>query len=88
MQKVSDITSEDVGKLLRVQTNDGAYIEGTLTKITHELPSRTSAIVQTTIEFRELYITNSRGESIPYAFITWGNRNAREIDEEEQYHAG
>lgn len=81
VSKISDLTSLDVGKRYRVQTDDGAYIEGTIMSLTHHIPLRSTAIVQTHIEFDELYILNEKRQRVHYSFLTWGNRDAVAVEE-------
>lgn len=85
IRQVSELTPSHIGKLMRVQTENGAYIEGTLASIHSKVTEPFGSVVQVHVTFEELLSPMGR---VHLPFLTYGNRNAREIDEEEQYNAG
>lgn len=80
MNTVAELNQTHIGKRVRVQTMECAYVEGTLATIKHVVKEPYGKFVETWLAFEELTIRNGR-ENIYLPVLTYGNRTAVEIDE-------
>jgi len=83
MNRVSDLTTDAIGKIYRIQNDDGAYIEGTLEAVTFGVVGE-SKVPEVIVSFRELktsYRENAKRTAIP--IYTRPQHSAVEVTELE-----
>lgn len=81
LKRVSDLTSKDVGKRLRVQTLEGAYIEGTLAGVKSVSLEQYKKHVRTWVSFEEFCHYLDGRDRTYVLFETYENRTVEEIEE-------
>ena len=80
MKKVSDLTPEVIGKRMRIQTMDGAFIEGTVWAVVFTGIKNAKAI-EVGVSFEEIG-PYSHGKREHTMFATHPNRDAFFVEEE------
>lgn len=81
--RVSDLTTDAIGKIYRIQNDDGAYIEGTLEAVTFGVVGE-SKVPEVIVSFRELktsYRENAKRTPIP--IYTRPQHSAVEVEEKD-----
>lgn len=81
VRTVADLGLSHIGAVVRVQTMNGGYVEGTLVMLTHKLfTDSPKGFIQTTVHFTEFSKPVEKGMEY-LGFTTIGNREAQVIDE-------
>lgn len=82
MGQVRDLTADAIGKVYRIQNNDGAYIEGTLDAVTFGLVE--GGATDVIVSFKELKTSYKEGTKRDYIRIyTKPQHEATEVVAEE-----
>jgi hypothetical protein len=82
MKTVGEISGRHLGRRLRVESADGAYIEGTLASVSHVTLSPWGTSIRTLLTFEELFEYPPNKEREYVVITTYLNRSAEELPDE------